>query len=63
MPSDTLLTTSQVARKLGRTTTTVLNHVKAGRLQPAVKLPTETGAYLFDPAEVERYLQAEGAAE
>jgi hypothetical protein len=61
-PQTTLLTTAEVARKAERTVTTVLNHVKAGRLQYAMKLPTGTGAYLFEPDEVDRWLAGETEA-
>lgn len=42
------------ARILGVTRRHVLRMVAAGRLQPVAKLDGDTGAYLFDPAEVER---------
>jgi hypothetical protein len=33
-----------------------------GRLTPALKLPGETGAYLFEPAEVDRAKAEQGKA-
>lgn len=33
---------------------TILRLIAAGRLSPTRKLPTRTGAYLFDRADVER---------
>lgn len=49
-----LITTAQVAKRLGRDVTTVHQMARDGRITPAGKLPGETGAYLFEPAEVDR---------
>ena len=51
-----LLSTAQVAVMLGKSTATVKRMALAGTLPPAIKLPGETGAYLFDRADVERLL-------
>lgn len=51
-----VVTTSQVAAMCGVTVRTVHRWVDAGRLRPMHQLPGETGAYLFDPAEIERLL-------
>lgn len=51
-----LLTTAQVARRLDVTTTTVRNLVLAGKISAHGKLPTSTGSYLFEAAEVARYV-------
>jgi excisionase family DNA binding protein len=56
-----LMTTAQVAERLSRDVRTVHRMVEDGRIE-ATKLPGETGAYLFEPAEVER-VAAELAAE
>ena len=45
----TYLTTEQVAKRLGISTATVKRMAADGRLPYAVKVPTDTGAYLFDP--------------
>lgn len=50
-----LLTTAQVARRLDVTPTTVRNLVAAGKITSRGKLPTSTGSYLFETAEIERY--------
>ena len=54
-----LLTTAEVAELLRCTSQTVLNHVRAGRLSPAQKLPTSTGTYLFHRADAEALLSPE----
>ncbi|WP_058234152.1 helix-turn-helix domain-containing protein [Devriesea agamarum] len=48
-----LLSTTQVAERLGITRNTVLQRLATDRLVPAMKLPGRTGAYLFDPAVIE----------
>lgn len=47
-----LLTTAQVATELGLSRMTILRWVHSGKLTPIASLPTKTGAYLFDPADV-----------
>ena len=53
---DDLLTTAEVAARLGCRTQTVLNHVARGILVPVGKLPTSTGTYLFHTADVDRLI-------
>jgi excisionase family DNA binding protein len=48
-----LLSTAQVAELLGKSTATVKRMALAGTLPPAMKLPGETGAYLFRVEDVE----------
>lgn len=48
----TLLTTAQVAHRLGCNPTTVTRWATTGRIEFAAKLPGTTGAYLFTPAAV-----------
>ena len=55
------LSTKQVAQILRVEVRTVHRMATDGRLTPLMKLPGETGAYLFDPAEVDR-LAAERTA-
>lgn len=43
-----LLTTNQVARRLGLCRWTVCRAVQEGDLVPALKLPGRNGAYLFE---------------
>jgi excisionase family DNA binding protein len=57
-----LQTTAQVAERLGLTPRTIARMVDDGRITAATKLPGERGAYLFDPAEVDR-VAAELAAD
>lgn len=51
-----LVTAAQAAEILGFTRQAVINRVKDGRLVPASKLPTATGAYLFRRADVDALL-------
>ena len=50
----TLVTTTDIARALVLTTSTITRDVAAGRLTPAYRMP-RTGAFLFTEAEVARY--------
>ena len=50
-----LLTTAETCAELGGIDRSTLTRwVQTGRITPAKKLPGLTGAYLFDPAEVQR---------
>jgi len=51
-----LLTTAEVARRLGVVRWTVCRLVAEGRLVPAGKLPGPNGAYLFTEEAVAGYL-------
>lgn len=48
-----LLSTRETASRLGLTRYSLYRLVKAGAIAPT-KLPGQTGAYVFEPAEVER---------
>jgi hypothetical protein len=48
------LTSRQIVDSKGISLRTLLRMVDAREIVPAEKLPGETGAYLFDPEEVER---------
>lgn len=63
MPTETppLLTAPEAARILGKSVRTVHRMALAGTLPAAHKLPGPTGAFLFDPADVEALI-AERAA-
>ena len=55
MTAAELLTTSQVADRLGLGRTTIVNMVNRNEIKPTARVElTRFGAYLFDPAEVER---------
>lgn len=54
MPMMPLLSTSDVACELGVDVRTVHRMVAAKRLAPVTKAPGLRGAYLFNPADVER---------
>lgn len=56
------ITVAEVATILGVNRKTVLRRMAAGDLTPTQKLPGETGAYLFDPAEVERLAEQRRAS-
>jgi excisionase family DNA binding protein len=49
--NDDLITAAEAAARLGVPKRTLLRWAKVG-LVPAVKLPGRTGAYLFDPADI-----------
>lgn len=50
--TEQLLTTSQVAARLGISRNTVLQRVTYGRMVPVGQLPGKTGAYLFDAEQI-----------
>ena len=52
--TDTLIGATEAAEILGVSRATVSRWVTEEKLQPAQKMPGETGAYLFRRAEVER---------
>ena len=54
MPNPDLLSTTQAAEVIGIERSTVSRWVQQGLMRPSLKLPTQTGAFLFDVAEVER---------
>ena len=52
---DELLTAAETCAELGGIDRSTLTRwVQSGRIAPARKLPGRTGAYLFDPTEVQR---------
>jgi len=53
MPTSTPIPTATVAVRLGLDRRKVVRMVQSGELKPVQKLPGETGAYLFDPADVD----------
>ena len=53
----TVLTSSQVAEKLGKSKRTIQRMADKGELEAFGKLPGPNGAYLFDPKVVEEYLK------
>jgi hypothetical protein len=53
-----LLSTAQVAEILGKSTATVKRMALSGALTPALKLPGDTGAYLFTREDVEAVREA-----
>jgi len=57
-----LLTTSQVAERLGISRNTVLQRVSYGRLTPSAQLPGRTGAFLFDAEQIEAAAEQRDAA-
>ena len=50
----TFIGTREAATVLATSRREVLRFVESGALVPVAKLPAATGAYLFDPADVER---------
>jgi hypothetical protein len=57
-----LLTTAQVAERLGRSVSYVNAAAAAGRLNVEVQVPGATGARLYHPAEVDRFADTIDAA-
>lgn len=57
-----LLTSPEVAHRLGCSTRTVHRLVTSNHLIPAQKLPGPNGAFLFDAAVVEMYARQRSAA-
>lgn len=49
-----LLATAEVCAILSVRPSTISRWVESGRIKTAHKLPGHTGAFLFDPAEVDR---------
>jgi excisionase family DNA binding protein len=54
MSTPVLLATVEAAERLGIERSTLSRWVKEGRIHIAMRLPGDTGAMLFDPAEVDR---------
>lgn len=52
-----LLSTAEVAKAAGKTASAVSRWVTAGKLTPVYKGEGLRGFYLFDPAQVEAFLQ------
>lgn len=61
MPDDPM-TTAQAAERLRCSVKTIHRMVEDGRLIASLKLPGETGAYLFEAAEVERVAAEKASA-
>ena len=55
MPNGSLLTSPEVAARLGCSVRTVHRLVTSDQLIPAQKLPGPNGAFLFDPNVVEMF--------
>lgn len=52
--TEPLIGTHQASKILSVNVRTVHRMIDDGRLVPAAKVPGQTGAYMFDPADVER---------
>jgi len=57
-----LMTASEVAEAFGRDTRTISRWTREGRLTPTAKLPGQTGAYIYDRAEIERLVATASVA-
>ena len=53
-----LMTASEVAEAFGRDTRTISRWTREGRLTPTTKLPGQTGAYIYDRAEIEKLVSS-----
>lgn len=49
-----LLGSAEVCERLGIDRSTLTRWVQLGKAEPAMRLPGNTGAFLFTPAEVDR---------
>ena len=58
MPKPVLISSAEVAQRLGRDVRTIHRMVLRGDLAPLGKIPGLRGAYLFDAAEVDRLIGA-----
>lgn len=56
-----LVTAREVVTQRGVSHRTLLRMIDASEIEPAQKLPGDTGAYLFEPAEVDRAFAAREA--
>ncbi|MCW2900027.1 MAG: hypothetical protein JWO67_2292 [Streptosporangiaceae bacterium] len=61
MPNGTLLTSPEVAQRLGCSVRTVHRLVTSNQLIAAQKLPGPNGAFLFDPAVIEMFQRQRAA--
>lgn len=60
---NTPITTAEACRRLGfKDRSSLTRYVAEGRIAPVMKLEGRTGAYLFDPAEVDRFKTEREAA-
>lgn len=62
MSNDTLLGVSEAADRIGVSSRTIKRWALNGTLRYRTKLPGDTGAYIFDLAEVERLAAERGVA-
>ncbi|WCO67918.1 helix-turn-helix domain-containing protein [Iamia majanohamensis] len=62
MPTPTLLSTAEAAKRADVNVRTIHRWVEQGRLAPLHKLPGGTGAYLFTPDAVDLAALRKGAA-
>lgn len=61
MPSD-LIGTKEAAELIGCTVSTLTRRAQLGRVNPAMKLPGETGAYLWRRSDIEAMADTNDAA-
>lgn len=61
MPNPMLMTSSQVAARLGVSVRTVHRLATSGELAAGLKLPGPNGAFLFDEDAVEQFAQQRDA--
>lgn len=54
-----LIGSAEAAKILGIARTTLTRRIAAGVVCPASKLPSATGAYVFDRAEIDRLAESE----
>ena len=62
MAATHLLESAETCELLNIDRSTLTRWVASGRIKPAMKLSGKTGAYLFDPSEVERVRTANAPA-
>lgn len=62
-PKPTLIGSGEVCERLGIERSTLIRNVQLGRIEYAAKMPGKSGAYLFDPAYIDRLVQERHAGE
>lgn len=52
-----LIGSQDICRQAGIDRSTLMRHIKDGRIAPIGRLPGPNGAYVFDPADADAYIR------